>query len=190
MIFHRKQKHIQNISIVINGMHIGRVESFNFLGITLTETLCWDNHVNLVKMKISKVIGILYRLNAFPGETLKTLYTSLIASYLNYGLLLWRVKSQKVEIMQKKAIRLVANSSYFAHTTPLFIKLNLLKIQDMFNLKLLKFYYKLSYDLLPLYFNTHRSIIMQEPARTLIQNLIHPPFVKRVYTECSVLESN
>ena len=40
--------------------------------------------------------------NVFPGETLKTLYTSLISSYLNYGLLLWGVKSHKVEIMQKK----------------------------------------------------------------------------------------
>ena len=99
MIFHRKQKHIQNINIVINAMHIETVESFNFLGITLTETLCWDNHVNLVKMKISKVIGILYRLkNVFPGETLITLYTSLIVSYLNYGSLLWGVKSHKVEI--------------------------------------------------------------------------------------------
>ena len=57
----------------------------------------------------------------------------------------------------------------------------------MFKLKLLKFFYKLSYDLLPPYFNTYRDIIMQEPARTLIQNLIHPPFVKRVYTECSPL---
>ena len=28
---------------------------------------------------------------------------------------------------------------------------------------------------------------MQEPARTLRQNLIHPPFVKQVYTECSPL---
>ena len=134
MIFHRKQKHIQNINIVINGMHIERVESFNFLGITLTETLCWDNHVNLVKMKISKVIEILYRLkNVFPREILKTLYTSLIASYLNYGLLLWGVKSHKK--LREKAIRLVTNSSYFAQTTPLFIKLNLLKIQDIFKLK-------------------------------------------------------
>ena len=28
---------------------------------------------------------------------------------------------------------------------------------------------------------------MQEPARTLRQNLIHPPYVKRVYIECSPL---
>ena len=32
---------------------------------------------------------------------------------------------------------------------------------------------------------TYRDIIMQEPARTLGQNLIHPSFVKRVYIECS-----
>ena len=54
MIFHRKRKHIKNINIVVNGMHIERVESFNFLGITLTETLCWHNHVNLVKWKFQK----------------------------------------------------------------------------------------------------------------------------------------
>ena len=188
MIFHRKQKHIQNLNISINGINIERVESFNFLGIILQETLSWDSHVTLVKTKISKVIGILYRLkNIFPKDTLKTLYTSLIASYLNYGLLLWGVESHKVEIMQKKAIRLVTNSSYFAHTTPLFIKLNVLKVQDMFKLKLLKLYYKLSCDLLPTYFNTYRDVLMQVPARSLRQNLIHPPFVKRVYSECSPL---
>ena len=131
------------------------MESFNFLGLILQETLSWDSHVTLVKTKISKVIEILYRLkNIFPKETLKTLYTSLIASYLNYGLLLWGVESHKVEIMQKKAICLVTNSSYFAHTTPLFIKLNILKVQDMCKLKLLKLYYKLSCDLLPTYFNS------------------------------------
>ena len=118
-------------------------------------------------MTISKVIGILYSLkNVFPGETLKTIYTSLIASYLNDGLLLWGVKSHRVEIMHKKAIRLGTNSSYFAHTIPHFIKLNLLKVQDIFKVKLLKFFYKLSYDLLRPYFNTYRDIIIQEQTRT------------------------
>ena len=103
----------------------------------LQETISWDNHATLVKTKISKVIGILYRLkNIFPKETLKTLYTSLIASYLNNGLLVWGGGG----VDSHKAIRSVANSSYFAHTTPLFIKLNILKVQDMFKLKLLKLY--------------------------------------------------
>ena len=120
---------------------------------------------------------------------LQTLYNSLIVSYINYGLLLWGVESHRVESLQKKAIRLIANSNYSAHTTPLFIELGLLKVQDMFKLKLLKFYYKLSYDLLPSYFQTYREVIEREPTRDLRQHCIHvhPLLIKRVYAECSPL---
>ena len=34
---------------------------------------------------------------------------------------------------------------------------------------------------------TYRDVLMQVPARSLRQNLIHPPFVYRVYSECSPL---
>ena len=66
-------------------------------------------------------------------------------SYINYGLLLRGVESLRFEPLQMKAIRLITNSNYYAHTTPLFIELGLLNAQDMLKLKLLKFYYKLSY---------------------------------------------
>ena len=52
------------------------------------------------------------------------LYKSLIASYLNYGLILWGNESHKVLTLQKKAIRLISNSSYISHTNPLFIQIN------------------------------------------------------------------
>ena len=45
---------------------------------------------------------------------------------------------------KKKAIRLVTNSAYIAHRTPLFIEKRLLKVQDIFKLRLLKLYYNLS----------------------------------------------
>ena len=63
------------------------------------------------------------------------------------------MESIRIEILQRRAIRLISNSSYMytAHTAPLFIELDLLKIQDMFKLKLLKLYYKLSSNLLPQY---------------------------------------
>ena len=94
MIFHRKKKHIPELKVLIDGCNIECVNSFNFLGIMLDQGLSWNNHVDLVKKKVSKVIGILYRFkNIFPSEVLKTLYSSLIASYLNYGLLLWGKQS-------------------------------------------------------------------------------------------------
>ena len=188
MIFHRRQKQINELNISINGTDIERVESFNFLGLHIHESLSWRTHTDIVRNKISKVVGILYRLNnIFPKYILQTLYNSLIMSYINYGLLLWGVESHRIEPLQKKAIRLITNSNYSAHTTPLFIELGLLKVQDMFKLKLLKFYYKLSYDLLPSYFQTYRHVIEREPTRDLRQHCIHPPLIRRVYAECSPL---
>ena len=188
MIFHSRQKQINELNISINGTDIERVESFNFLGLHIHESLSWRTHTDIVRNKISKVVGILYRLNnIFPKYILQTLYNSLIMSYINYGLLLWGVESHRIEPLQKKAIRLITNSNYSAHTTPLFIELGLLKVQDMFKLKLLKFYYKLSYDLLPSYFQTYRHVIEREPTRDLRQHCIHPPLIRRVYAECSPL---
>ena len=51
MVFHRKQKHIKELNIVINGTKIDRVESFNYLGLTIDETLSWEHHVDIVKKK-------------------------------------------------------------------------------------------------------------------------------------------
>ena len=154
----------------------------------LDENLSCKSHIEMVGNKISKVTGILYRLkNVFPENVLFVLYNSLIVSYMNYGLLLWGIHSHKLELLQKKALRLMTNSNYLAHTTPLLIKHGLLNVRDMYKLKLLKFYYKLSYDLLLPYFNKYIEIIEQKPARDLRFQYIHAPLVKRVYAECSPL---
>ena len=41
MIFHRKQKKIKDINISIDNVQIERVNTFNFLGILLDESLTW-----------------------------------------------------------------------------------------------------------------------------------------------------
>ena len=188
MIFHRQQKRVKDLNITINGTIIERVQSFNFLGITILESMSWANHLLFIKKKISKVIGILYSLKyTFPSEVLKTLYKSLVLSYINYGLLLWGVEVKNLEVIQKRAIRLITGSNYIAHTEPLFIQLGLLKVQDIFKLRVLKFYYKLCYGTLPHYFNHYREIIERQPVRPLRQHLIHPPFLRTVYAECTPL---
>ena len=100
-----------------------------FLGLHIHESLPWRTHTDTVRNKVSKVVDILYKLkNIFPTYILQTFYNSLIVSYINYGLLLWRAESHRVEPSQKKAIRLITNSNYSAYTTPLFRELGLLKV--------------------------------------------------------------
>ena len=54
-----------------------------------------------------------------------------------------------LNVCKKKALCFMTNSGYIAHTTPLLIKHGFLNVLDINKLKLLKFYHKLSYDLLP-----------------------------------------
>ena len=148
VIFHRKQNKMKDINISIDNVQIERVKTFNFLGIMLDESLTWTEHTNMVANKISSVAGVLHRLkNIFPWEILLTLYNTLILSYINYGLLVWGVKSNRIDVLLKKKINLAANSSYFAHTTPLFLAERLLKVSKNFKFKVIEFFYKLSYDL-------------------------------------------
>ena len=89
-------------------------------------------------------------------------------------------------MLQKKRF-MTTSINYIAHTAPLFIQHGVLRVTDMYKLKLLKFYDKISYNLLPTYFDNYSETLEQNPIRDLRQNLIHGPLIKRVYAECSPL---
>ena len=97
MVFHRKQKHVDEINVQINGTKIERVESFNFLGIMLDENLTWKSHIEMVGKKISKVTGILYQgphsFSFFELKTfLKTFFTTLTTYCKKFAIFLRKLK--------------------------------------------------------------------------------------------------
>ena len=146
---------------MINGTKLERVSNFIFLGITLNENLSWKHHIDKVATKISKYIGILNRLKHYlPEYVLRIIYCSLIQSQLIYAILTWGFASSRLEKLQKKAIRIISGARYNSHTEPLFKRLQLLKVNDLFHLNLLKFYYKFQHQTLPPYFHSF-SILSQ-----------------------------
>ena len=161
MFFHLHQ---QNISPYIPDLKIGdvnieRVANFNFLGLTLNENMSWKPHTDALANKLSKYIGILNRLKRYlPSHILKTIYTSLIQSNLNYSILAWGFNCGRLKSIQKRAIRIICNSKFNAHTEPLMKKLELLKLEDIFKLNMLKFYYRYVNKQLPYYFSNFKII--------------------------------
>ena len=71
--------------------------------------------------------------------------------YLNYCILSWDYKCQEIYLLQKRAIRNIEKASYRAHTEPIFKSLNLIKVQDIYYLAILKFLLKTHYfdDFMP-----------------------------------------
>ena len=78
------------------------------------------------------------------SKFLVILYNSLVLQYLNYSLLNWgssSVNFDKILLLQKRAVRIISNADYHAHTANLCKTLKLLRIQDLYNTKLGKFMY-------------------------------------------------
>ena len=71
--------------------------------------------------------------------------------HLNCSLLAWGTKSNKKELLEKKAIRVLYSKSPIAHTAPLYIKINQPKLSDFYTCYLLKLYHKLYRNRLPPY---------------------------------------
>ena len=156
MVFHTRSKSVKYPNLLINGKLIERVTQFNFLGLILESNMSWNMHNNHISLKISKAIGILYRLKTiYPQVVLQTLYNTFILPYFNYCILAWGAtisKGNPLHLLQKKALRLISNSNYIAHTELICKDLRLLKLNDMFSIAIWKFYYKLMNNQLPMYF--------------------------------------
>ena len=73
-------------------------------------------------------------------------------AHIKYSILVWRFKSNRISKLQKRAVRMISCSKCNAHTEPLIKSLNLLKVEDIFKMKALKFYTN-THKTLPLYFN-------------------------------------
>ena len=106
-----------------------------FLRITIDEHLDCKVHIDNLSNKIARNVGVLNKLKHFlPVYIMKTLYSSLIASHLQYCTLLWAnshiTHIRKLQLLQKKAIRIITSSHYIAHTDSLFSTTTLLKLDD------------------------------------------------------------
>ena len=87
------------------------------------------------------------------------IYNALLLPHLNYCLLNWGSKikdGHKIHLKQKKAVRIITNAEYRAHTEPIYRELRLLKIEDLYKISLWKCYYKLMNNILPPYFDIVR----------------------------------
>ena len=188
MLFH-KRRPVTPIQFSMNNRIIDVVQHFNYLGIMLDADMSWKTHVAMVRNKLSRINGILHRVKyIYPQSLLITLYKSLFVPHINYGSLLWGHAGGALDKIQKKAVRTITYSNYIAHSEPLLKELNLLKVKDLFELKILKFLFKLYHNNLPPYFNSYRSHLEKiVTPYTLRPHPLPVPRVSHVFAEAGLL---
>ena len=154
MVFSRSNWTPPSITLNINGINIDQVDKFNFLGLTISQDLSWKSHVCVISSKLSKTLGVMCRIKSFvPSYILTQIYFTMFHSHLNFQILAWGHEGSDLFLLQKRALRIINNEHFLAHTDPLFKARSILKFDDMYILAMLKFYHRYSNGLLPEYFN-------------------------------------
>ena len=110
--------------------------------------------------------------------------------YFNYCILSWGSvlkNNHHLHLLQKKAIRIITNSHFIAHTEPLLTELGLLIITNIFSLAIWKFYFKLMSNQLPAYFTVMKPTLPQVCPRYEIRNPVyHLPNALHTFAEQSL----
>ena len=145
MIFSPKGTKIDDFqnTVKINGENIERTgsscatTSVKFLGIHIDDTLTWKIHIDKLYKTIARSLYALNKVKHFlPTAALRSLYFALVHSHLTYGIIIWgNGKSvYKLFNLQKRAMRIITNKSYRAHTEPLFSALKIPKVMDLYKI--------------------------------------------------------
>ncbi|MEW8548097.1 MAG: reverse transcriptase family protein, partial [Candidatus Thiodiazotropha sp.] len=114
-----KRRHQMTGSYSIHGHQLVFVKSGKYLGVTLTDNLSWNDHVDQVVKKANNSLAFLRRnLSSCPSQTKAQCYQSLVRPSLEYASTAWDPYTQtninKLEAVQRRAARFVTGDY---HTT-------------------------------------------------------------------------
>ena len=113
----------------------------------MTQIHLGNLRLSTYKKKFKRSIGILSKIRYYVDITnVSSLYYALVYPFLIYGIIAWgntySTTLRPIFILQKKAIRLMTFSIFDEHTSPLFKKLNIIKLYDLLSYHMAVFVYR------------------------------------------------
>ena len=98
----------------MNGQELESVKSHPYLGVELTQSLNWNNHINNITTKANRSLGFIKRnLKRCPEQIKDQAYKSLVRPHVEYASSVWsphqKYQVDKLEKVQRKAARFVKN---------------------------------------------------------------------------------
>ena len=138
MLFRRRRvKMLLDTDLIIDGVIISTTEKTKFLGVMIDPFLILAAHVQYIRGKVAKGIGILYKCKKyFNRNTLLTLYYAFIHPYLNNCNCIWGNTYQSyldpLIKLQKRVVRTICGTERNAYTECLFWELKVLDMSKLY----------------------------------------------------------
>ena len=160
----------RKIRIKIRNKGITEENNVKFLRVLLDSTLSWKPHITELSKKLSKTIGIFYKLRHYAtADVLKLLYYTLLYPFLIYGSSVWGMAYQfhldKLQAIQNKFIKAIFKASFsdkYNSPYPLFHTHSILKISDIIKLQVASFVFGSRMRLSPLPASLMYTVMVQD----------------------------
>ena len=119
----------------VKGITLECVNVIKILSLTIDHNLTWHAHIDTVCTKMSRMIGILWRIRDLLSQSMKQMfYNAYILPSLDYALFAWSGLSDgdlnRILLLQKRAVRVVTDSKWDAPSKPLFRRLGWMTIKQ------------------------------------------------------------
>ena len=157
--------------------------SSKYLGLILDQNLTFAEQIKMIETKVSRAFRKFSKIKPFlPAKTLIFLYYSLLHPYLLYEIMIWASTfdscKQRLRALQNRAIRIITNERYTDSSNPLYFKLSILKLDDLFNYECAKLMHLSNNGRLPLHLNQQlhfKKVSAEHSHSTRQANAIHIP---------------
>jgi len=137
MQFMTKNTSVDDIPIGYNNMFISNTSNIKFIGLVITNSLSWKDHITQLTPKLCKACYVLTCIRPFMSQdTLKSVYHSYFHSLISYGIILWGNSSNSLHVfqLQKRAIRIITGTRPRDSCRGLFKKLGILPLVSVYTL--------------------------------------------------------
>jgi len=143
MLFNSDKKQSSPFRVQIGSNLINRVNSTKYLVIRLDNELNWGAHISKLESKLSCYPGIFHRIRGYLSTNeLKMIYFSLVYPHPQYAIGAWgsatKTNLHRLNTIHNKIIKTISWSSFRCHVTPVYSQLNLLKLEDIHQLEIVK----------------------------------------------------
>ena len=147
VLFPKSSDNTPHFNVMMNQEKISCCSNLKYLGLFIDEHLDFRKHLTYIEAKLARAVEILYKCKAyFSTKILRMLYFFLMYPHLTHGIIVWRPSFKrdvkKIEVLQNKAIRAIANAKFKQRLLPLYHQLDILPPKQINALQLGKFMHK------------------------------------------------
>ena len=109
------KSNVRDLELTMNGINVNTDSNIKYLGVNISDTLCWDKNISRVCKTLGYNIQLLRKLKGkVPTCDLITVYKTLVQPHIDYGITIWgyapNYQIQRIQRLQNKIIRLISGN--------------------------------------------------------------------------------